>query len=270
MQIDILDRPATRALFPPLVSFPHTMREAHSPERRQIEAYFKRFPVRPISPTALGPFLGICFVNRSGSNLLASVLASTGHFNEAGEVFLPSEMLDMAEAAGMTAMDEYMMWLRQHFAKERRLTAKLGLWQLAMLVEAGLLGRDGRYVLLDRRDRLRQAISMAIAFQNQQWTSLHEKRLADEELVYSRRVVDGALASIDSAMIEFEMAFDFMNVRPHRVFYEDLAGDPQFVVDRLGAWMGMPGLTVELDQVKLERQSAAINEDWRARYVTGW
>jgi trehalose 2-sulfotransferase len=255
---------------PSLVTFPAELREVDAEHRLKIEKYFRPFPVTPIEPKALGPFLGLCFTNRSGSNYLAQVMASTGAFNEAEEVFLAETVLDHAVARQMRSLDDYMIFLRHRLAgADDRLTAKLGLWQLVMLAEIGLLPRDARYLLIYRRDLLGQAISTSIAFQNNHWTSEHPKDRSDDALVYSREVIAQTIADIETHLNLFEAAFELMGVTPHRVQYEDLVENPQAVVDGIGAWMGMPGLRIQPQQIRLRRQANGVNANWRARYLAG-
>ena len=91
----------------------------------------------------------------------------------------------------------------------------------------------------------------------------------DEALVYSRRVIEETIADIEHHLRLFETAFELMGVTPYRVLYEDLAENPQQVVDGIGAWMGMPGLRVRTERVRLRRQANSVNETWRARYLAG-
>jgi LPS sulfotransferase NodH len=254
---------------PSLMTFPEDVRDVDSEHRLKIERYFGAFPVAPILREALGPLLALCFINRSGSNYLAQVLASTGAFNEAGEFFLAETILnDHAIPNGMRSLDDYLVFLRQ-FSVDHRLSAKVGLWQLVMLGEVGLLPPDARYLLIDRRDRLGQAISTCIAFQNKHWTSEHPKDCPDDALVYSRQTIDATIGSIERRAVLFEKAFEVMGVTPHRVSYEDLTQDPQKVVDGISDWMGMPRLRVQPQHIRLRRQANSVNESWRARYMAG-
>ena len=253
----------------PIYSFPDRIRNGDIQNVAEVETHFKRFPPAPIQPAALGPLLGLCFTNRSGSNYLANILASTGAFNEAGEFFLPGTVLEKARPLGMRSLDDYLIYLRRTLAVGGRLATKLAIGHLVLLGEAGLLDDEARFLLIEREDVLGQAISTCIAWQNLQWTSHQAKTCPDEELVYDRARIDGTILNIRIRMALFEETFTILGTTPHRVRYETLIEDPQAVVDGVAAWLGLGPLTIDPGRINLERQARAVNAAWRARYLDG-
>ena len=253
----------------PFYTFPTEVRAEDHAETGRVEAYFRQFPVAPINPAALGPLLGLCFTNRSGSNYLAHILASTDQFNLAGEFFLTDTVLNHARTKHMRSLDDYLTFLRRTLARRGLLTAKLGLGHLVMLGEAGLLDASARLLTIEREDIIGQAISTAIAWQNQHWTSEHRKAIPDEALVYDRSRIETSIANIQRRRSLFQAAFRAMGITPFVVRYENLIEDPQAVMTGIGYWLDKPGLVVNPARIRIQRQANAINEAWRARYLAG-
>ncbi len=119
----------------------------------------------------LPPGIGLgflCFTNRSGSNHLADLLAASGRLNRAAEIFNAEEIIPLQQRFAFRSLGHLVGSLAQWNAVEGRFLAKLGLTHLPLLDAAGLLGPllgHARFILIEREDKLAQAISLDIARQ---------------------------------------------------------------------------------------------------------
>jgi LPS sulfotransferase NodH len=217
-------------------------------------------------------FCFICFTNRCGSNYLAQLLAATCRLGEAGEVFNAGTVLEHAFGLPAPSLRAYVAHLPNLVGVCGWVAAKASIDQLMMLTEAGILQEllpRSKFILLERRDRLGQAISRCIAGQNAQWTTEHPSRLPDSDLVYSRAAIDAELGRIELATYGFYSFFAGNQLSPLHLLYEDLVADPDGVVARTGDFLGIPDMRIDPARVRLRRQANAINESWRARYESG-
>jgi LPS sulfotransferase NodH len=208
----------------------------------------------------------LCFTNRCGSNFLAALLAATGAFNEAGEYFNASTVLEHAinlpDPSQLPSLLNAGSWL----------AAKASADQLIMLADAGILdelAEHARYILLERRDKLAQAISRCIAAQNGRWTTRHPGHRADDQLVYDRAAIDAELARIalgNAGLYGFLAANE---IAPLHLAYEDVVAAPAACIARIGSYLGMDGLTHDPARVLIARQANEVNAAWRRRYEVG-
>ncbi len=237
-----------------------------------------------LSPLAAGAdrampwcgFLFLCFTNRCGSNYLAAVLAASGALNEAGEFFNADTVLSHAAARGFASLRAYVAALPALVGVPavpgRWLAAKASVDQLMMLTDAAVLEdvrARAKFILMERRDRLGQAISRAIAVQTLQWTTLHPRAVPDEALVYDRASILRHMAAVDGFTAGFYSFFAANGIVPLHLVYEDVVADPAGAVRRVGAWMGLGDLGFDPARVRIGRQSNAVNAAWRARFLAG-
>ncbi len=210
--------------------------------------------------------LFLCFTNRCGSNYLAQLLASTGAFNEAGEFFNAETVLQHAAALGLRSVPAYVAALPGLVPVRRFLAAKASADQLVMLADAGVLPLGCQYVLLERQDRLAQAVSRVIASQNLRWTTAHAPALADEHLVYDGAAIALEMEKIANGNAALYAFFAANGLVPAHVTYEALLRDPQGVVDVIAARMGVAGLRIDPAAITIERQTGAVNVAWERRF----
>ena len=249
------------------------------PELQAIERYHREPlarlfgpdpPACPIDPEL--KFLFICFTNRCGSNYLAHLIASTGVLNVAEETLNESTVRDHAVREGLRSIHEYVNFLGRRLNMSGWLTAKVGIEQLLILTEAGLLdaiiGRT-KFILIERQDRVAQAVSRLIAEQNQQWTSEQPSAIPDDRLVYARDRLDRQCAAIAFHNAAFYRFFASNGLVPKHVGYEELLRSPQQHVSDIGAWLGFDDLIGQPGAVRIRRQGSAVKQAWQARYRAG-
>jgi len=122
---------------------------------------------------------------------------------------------------------------------------------------------DLDFILLERRDRLRQAISFYRASVSRSWTSRHKE--ADTPVQYS-------FAGISQAFFQIEQSYAFwraylnLSQLPRRQFvYEDLQQDPQPYVEAVAELLDVPvPAAVPVSPYTIQRDD--LTEDWVARF----
>ncbi len=254
------------------IIIPPALRAHPSLHRPVLEAVFG--PLRP-DPGAELPdrrFLFLCFTNRCGSNYLSHLLATTGAFNEAGEFFNAPTVLQNASTFGLRSLAAYMAILPNLLRDTGWIVAKAGVDQLVMLADAGILdGLAGRtqFLLLERNDRLGQAISRVIAAQTGRFTTEQDAQVPDELLAYSRPDIEAQVSIINQENALFYAFFAANGIAPIHTSYETVLADPAAVVDAVAAAMGTGPLTGHPYAVRISRQANRINESWRRMFEAG-
>lgn len=129
--------------------------------------------------------------------------------------------------------------------------------------EAGDLLPFEKFIRIGRRDRLAQAISLALARQTRSWMSIQEKRVEPQ---YDERKIAHALAILQRDTEAWNRWFAAADVQPLQVYYEDLVADPLAVLNTILRAFGLEPLT-ELPAVPTQRQASRVNEEWKRRYL---
>jgi len=252
------------------LNIPPALRDIGSPHRDALEAAWG--PIRPEPgwrPQDLD-YLFLCFTNRCGSNYLAQLLAATGAFNEAGEFFNAPTVFEHAVPRGLRSLAAYFSVLPDLVPHERRMAAKAGIDQLVMLADGGILqavGDRARYLLLERQDRLGQAISRVIASQNGRWTTAHKSDVPDSALTYNRAAIDTELEKIERANAAFYLFFRANGIVPIHIAYESLLQESEETLRTIADALGMKRLVFRPAWVTIHRQSTNINREWQTRYL---
>jgi LPS sulfotransferase NodH len=217
-------------------------------------------------------FLFLCFTNRCGSNYLSHLLATTGAFNEAGEFFNAPTVLQHARAFGLRSLPAYVAHLPNLLRDTGWIVAKAGVDQLVMLADAGILdGLAGRlaFLLLERNDRLGQAISRVIAAQTGRFTTEQDAQIPDDALVYASADIEDQITIINQENALFYAFFAANGIAPIHTSYETVLADPGTVVDAVAAAMQTGPLTGHPYAVRIGKQANRINETWRRMYEAG-
>ena len=170
------------------LAIPDVMLRIHSPNRSEIAKAISVAPcISTSSPSAIR-FVFICFTNRCGSNYLGDLLSSTGFFESADESLNADNVLAFCRDRGIRSLPEYFAHVVRRDARNDTYIVKVAAEQIVLLIEAGILGQiveRSDFLLLNRVDKLAQAISRAIAEQNNRWAWDSPSKIPDGELVYS-------------------------------------------------------------------------------------
>lgn len=243
---------------------PAGLRAIASPHRAAIEAAFG--PTRPAPGAApRGPDLYLCFTNRCGSNYLAQLLASTGAFNEAGEFFNAETVLAHSARLGLRSLPAYVAALPGLVPPHRHLAAKASADQLALLADAGITRPDAVYVLLERQDRVAQAVSRVIAAATGRWTVEHPARLRPEDVPYDAAALRAEIARIETGNAALYAFLAANALRPVHLTYEALCAGPAAALAEIGARFGL-ALRPDAARISLRVQADAVSAAWIARF----
>lgn len=208
----------------------------------------------------------ICSTQRSGSSLLCHLLKQTGVAGRPGE-FLPLAKLEAGRRGGQTIAERAREILAEGRSANGVAGTKLHYHQYAQLTAAMLpdaIAFAG-YILVERRDTLMQAVSLARAWQTLQFSSKHEKKA---EPVYDPALIEHARERIEADQAGWNVVLSGTDMPVASVVYEDLVGEPQAVIDGVIAALALEGTArpVTMDLVSIRQQRDDISEQWARRY----
>src|SRR5271166_1365521 len=96
-------------------------------------------PPSPLSERALRTqYIFVCFTNRSGSNFLSEVIASSGFLNTAGE-FFKGDTIDHIQVLGLRDFGQCFNYLVAEMSRNGHLVSKLSATHLVILAKFGIL-----------------------------------------------------------------------------------------------------------------------------------
>ncbi|MDE4912805.1 Stf0 family sulfotransferase [Methylobacterium sp. 092160098-2] len=203
---------------------------------------------------------------RCGSTYLAALISQTKTLGAPHE-YLAEDNFRMMQVRFQTPDDHSTM--REIV---RRRTSELGVFgvklhanQLAQLRYMQSLGHNfeiSKYVFIQRKDRIRQAISYAKAVLSQEWIAIENYSHPESGTINSNKIdVEGMLGNIDRENNDWLAFFSDKGIDPLIVFYEDVLENPQCEVDRIAQWLGVPSGQVDQSKVPLKRQSNEETEE---------
>jgi trehalose 2-sulfotransferase len=123
--------------------------------------------------------------------------------------------------------------------------------------------RFDRFIRIERRDRIAQAVSLAMARQTRAWVSMQEQQC---EPTFSERDISRALATLENQSRSWASWAAATGVTPLQVYYEDLVADPLGTVNVILREFGLSPMP-SLPEVVTSRQASAVNEEWKRRYL---
>jgi LPS sulfotransferase NodH len=210
----------------------------------------------------------ICTTQRTGSNYLCQVLASTGilgrpldYFNTQGRRAkgwpdYPDDrerQLDIIVNQGATDNGVYGLKL---FAYDFDALAALP-WTTWL--------PDLHWIFLHREDLLGQAISLTLAKQTGQWRSSGESGGTSR---YDAEAIDHELADIARDNADWRSYFARNGLEPLLLRYEDLVAAPETAVESVARLLAIEGAPlIDRSQIDVGIQRDAVSREWRARYL---
>ncbi|CCV16096.1 Stf0 family sulfotransferase [Mesorhizobium sp. STM 4661] len=198
---------------------------------------------------------------RSGSNLLCNKVCSTGVLGNPGEYF------HHWDAPEVTTVDRCLLAASKGKSENGVVAFKLFPEHFDRLQKDIRLTEwfpDPVWVLLERRDLLGQAISLAKAMQDGAWTS-GEHAVKDAE--YTVEGIEAALAKIIAGNGRWSAYFARSGIEPLHIFYEDIHDDFDSACQRMGRLLGLEAPVPATAQVDMQQQRNAQNDDWRRRFL---
>jgi len=215
-------------------------------------------------------FVFVCFTNRSGSNYLAELLGSSGKLNVADESLNSFHVIRISKAHGLKSFQEYFSYLVNTFQKNDTFCIKIAIPHLDLLRKSGILDQivsRTKFIMIERSDKLGQAISHVIAFETEKYTSQDAGRKSEADLVFSKSQITEVMKGIVRSNAQMDMFFAMNCLTPVNVSYELILKDPVYTMSFVAQHIGFPDLEIVVPNVKLKKQSGAINENWRINYL---
>jgi LPS sulfotransferase NodH len=123
--------------------------------------------------------------------------------------------------------------------------------------------RFDRFIRIERRDRLAQAVSLALARQTRAWLSMQDQK-SDPQ--YSERDISRALTTLNRQSDRWDQWEAAHGVKALHVYYEDLVADPLQVVNGILSEFGLSPMEA-LPNVPTRKQASSLNADWKWRYL---
>jgi LPS sulfotransferase NodH len=211
----------------------------------------------------------LCFVSRSGSNLLAWALESTGLLGKPRELFSHPEIVERARQWKAATLADYTgeVLLRGSTANGV-FGVKVSADQLFWLARERIIPdviADPAYVYVTRRDLLGQAISLTIARQTGRWSTRLQGHAEPE---YDPLAIAEAAQWLVESQAQFEYFFAIHGIEPLRVSYEDLDADLEGAVTRVARGLGVEErMSVDPDASPRRRQRTRVNDEFRERLL---
>jgi len=211
----------------------------------------------------------ICTTPRSGSNFLGQILASTRQLGRPLEYFngQARRLLDHpdypddrnAQLAAITSLGATANGVYGVKVFPDQIDRLSGLDWTAQLPNL-------RFVNLERRDLLGQAISWGRAEQTQQWRSTSARQGADR---YDAGLICRQMATIAEWRARWAIYFARNEIAPLQLVYEDVVSSPQSASDAVAELVGLSDYPlVDATGVSLVVQRDAVSEAWRERFLT--
>jgi LPS sulfotransferase NodH len=241
----------------------------------------------------------MCHTLRCGSTLLSDALSSTGVAGYAEEYFperssrgdvhvttgaalrspaiwlsdwtsTPFEQcMDRVFSSGTTPNGVFaskVKWVNMPYLAEA-LGSLPGQADQSLAEHLGSLFPNLQYVWVTRRDKVRQAVSLARARQSQQWKATSPDQQRADSVDYNFHIVDSALRRIVREECAWETYFTHARITPITVIYEDLVRNYEATVRRLldDLCIGLPS-EYAFPTPRLHKQADAVSEEWLAHY----
>lgn len=213
-------------------------------------------------------FYFVASTERSGSTYLCTLLWRTGILGAPVEYFnFNNIMLQMATRLGAHSLDEYLRRLfKVRSSPNGVFGAKIHWPHLQFLLLSKLLGQfpNARWIFIDRRDAVAQAVSYAKAVQTQQWRSSANPQ-ANPKFDF------GTILRWHKQLVADKNGWHTFlrnaKVHPLTVFYEDFIERPDGITAEIVAKLGFPteprGVPIAPD---VERQGDETNIEWATRF----
>ncbi|MDD2878430.1 MAG: Stf0 family sulfotransferase [Acidiphilium sp.] len=215
-------------------------------------------------------FIFLCYTNRSGSNLLAEILASNKRLPLAGENLNFDTVIEHAQRKSFQSFQQYFTFLVRHTKENDTVAIKISPAHIELLGKSGILDQiisRSHFILIERGDKLAQAISHLIAFQTGKFMSTMDAQQAQAEPVFDREKLDTIIATIADEYRDFNLFFGWNGIVPAQVVYEQMVHNPSQTLAFVSDMIGVPDLEIKPHSVRLGRQAGRLNEEWRQKYL---
>lgn len=206
----------------------------------------------------------VCGEPRGGSSFLVRNLMSTGLLGYPYEYFSrPGCRREMRTDTERGIAN----FLRHASTPNGVYGAKLFSDQFDLLAPADWIGRMPglKFIHLERRDLLGQAISMLRATQTGQYMSVEP---AGAQPRYDGRAIARLMRRFAAGQARWRAYFARNGIEPLHLYYEDIAEDPQAAVSAIGRLMVLETVPrIQPARVSTEIQRDDLSQSWRERFL---
>lgn len=254
------------------LTLPDILMRANNIHRDELSRYFGELKRQAHTIRPDIRFLFVGFTNRCGSNYVCEALASSGVLNLGEEFYNAGTIIDNCRDRGLTSIGDFVSMLIEERGMNGWLVSKIAVEQLAVLVQIGLLDEilpRSHFILVERADKLGQAISLSIALQNDRWSIDQAPRIGDDKLIYDRKEISEILEYIFSQNVMFERFFAENGIGCTCINYEQFVKMAEPLLDYIGRSIGLSDLVLDAAAIRLRPQAGLINASWRDRFLSG-
>ncbi|QQL45622.1 Stf0 family sulfotransferase [Sulfuriroseicoccus oceanibius] len=222
----------------------------------------------PVYEGAARKFVVIASTGRSGSHMLGHVMHETGAFGAPFEYFNLENLLEWKRIFGARSTDDVIHRLMAKRTSENGVfSMKLHYSHLLRFggIDAFMERFPGaRFIMLERQDVLRQAVSTVIARQTGVWIAGQEG--SGQKPVYDAAAIDKALGEIilDTASWRYDLST--RGLRKAELRFEDFCGDVPGGIQGIADFCEVNLPTLPETPVTT-KQSGAINAEWAERFI---
>jgi LPS sulfotransferase NodH len=123
-----------------------------------------------------------------------------------------------------------------------------------------------KFVIIHRKDKLAQAISLIKAIQTGVWHSYHRSRVHPRQPYYQRNLIQWAMVNIQEQIHALTEFTDLMGVSPLEVFYEDFIQDIPGTIKNLCQEAMVEVQIDQIPEVPLKKLSNRESKSWYQRF----
>lgn len=210
---------------------------------------------------------------RSGSNIFCSVLASVAGAEDSHEIFNPDfkPFRTYSSHNEPKSVTEYLQNIE--YKNNKSYVHKILISQLNFIsgwAKFESLFDEGKIIYLKRRDIIKQAVSLFIAFETNQWTSTPNRPplVAVDDIEYDYEKLMRVLGRIERQESWLRRLVAVFGITPIEVTYEDYLLNPSLTVQSTLHQCGWKSVVVSDDfKEKYNRQTTGKNIELYDRFI---
>lgn len=215
----------------------------------------------------------ICSTQRSGSSYLCYLLRETGVLGRPSELFGKKGACERLAKKYKLKEDEVEV---AKYIKEKWKSSSTDVFGLKMhyhqymaFLENKKLKEvfgDFKYIYIDRKDLIAQAVSLYKARSTGAWSSNHE---STGHVEYSYRGINESLYFLCQEKALWESFFSSIDVQPLRITYEELEEEPSEQVERISNYLGVKirENVFSFSDVGISKQRDDISESYKENFI---
>lgn len=245
-----------------------------------------RQPPRPTPGATIAAAYLVCAVQRSGSSLLCEALKSTGVAGVPEEYFLDAQFENgaWARSHAVTTRDAYLDLVKRTGTTPNGVFGGKMMWNYFAPVVAALnalpaytdlpagplfdrLLPNLKYVWIVRADKVRQAVSWAIAAQTGIYHAAQPGADAAPEPTFDFTLIDNLHRLIHEGEAGWRAYFEANGITPLEIVYESFVADYAGTVRRILNFLAIDNPADRpIAPPPIRRQATSRNAEWAARY----